>query len=308
VWEIFLKTVPFFALIGCGYGAAISGLFRGEAVAHLTKFVFYFALSAMLFRFASSLSLQEIFELNFVLAYTLSSLVVYVLVTIVAMWRGISVAEAAVEAQCSVIANVGFLGLPMLVLLWGEAVAGPLLMLLTIDLILFGSLIVILITASRGKFGFGTFTTVLGGLVRNPMILAMIAGLAWSTAGLSQPRPMQEFLELMGAAATPCALFAIGASLAGRSAERVSVALWLSSAKLVLHPVAVAIAALVLFPVEPFAAAVMIACAAMPTAGNIYIIAQHYEVAPMRVSSTILVSTVISVVTLSLVIAAVSPI
>jgi hypothetical protein len=71
----------------------------------------------------------------------------------------------------------------------------------------------------------------------------------------------------------------------------------------VLHPAAVALAALVLFPVEPFAAAVMIAAASLPVAGNVYILAQHYGVAPQRVSASILVSTAISVLTVSAVIA-----
>ena len=112
---------------------------------------------------------------------------------------------------------------------------------------------------------------------------------------------------LLGAAATPGALFAIGASLAGKSAERMSVAGWLSFCKLVLHPAAVALAALVLFPVAPFDAAVMIAASSLPVAGNVYILAQHYGVAPQRVSASILISTAISIVTVSLVIAWVSP-
>ncbi len=111
---------------------------------------------------------------------------------------------------------------------------------------------------------------------------------------------------MLGAAATPGALFAIGASLAFKSAERVSVAGWLSFAKLVLHPAAVAIAALVIFPVDRFAAGVMISAAALPVAGNVYILAQHYGVAPQRVSASILFSTVASVVTVSAVIALVA--
>ena len=304
---IFLETLPFFLLIACGYGAAFGGVFSGQAVAHLTKFVFYFALSAMLFSFASSLSFQEIFDPDFALAYTSATALVYAVVFAAAILRKTGAAEAAVEAHSAIIGNIGFLGLPMLVLLLGPAAAGPLLLLVAIDLILFGSVIVIVITLSRGGApGIGVFKTIGGGLVRNPMIVSMAAGLIWSALGLSTPGPIAEFLTLLGAAATPCALFAIGASLADKSAERVSVAIWLSLAKLVLHPSLIAISALWIFKVEPFAASVMICCAAMPTAGNVYILAQHYGVAPARVSSTILVSTAISVVTLSLVIAMVS--
>jgi hypothetical protein len=81
------------------------------------------------------------------------------------------------------------------------------------------------------------------------------------------------------------------------------VALWLSFAKLVLHPVAVAVAALWVFDVEAYAAGVMIAAAALPVAGNVFILAQHYRVAPQRVSTSILISTAVSVLTVTAVIA-----
>jgi predicted permease len=305
--EILFKTLPFFALIALGYQACRTGFFTSEAAAYLTKFVFYFALSAMLFRFSANLSLGEIFDWWFVAAYLWGCFVVYLIATAVAIIRRRPVAEAAVEAQCAVIGNTGFLGVPMLVVLLGEAAAGPVLMVLAIDLIVFSSLIVILVTGSReGQVTYRTLRNVGLGLVKNPMIVSITLGLLWSTTGWNLPGPVNEFLGILGAAATPGALFAIGASLAGKSAERVSVAGWLSFCKLVLHPAAVAFAALWLFPVEPFEAAVMIAAASLPVAGNVYILAQHYGVAPQRVSAAILVSTAVSILTVSAVIAWVS--
>ena len=302
--EIFLKTLPFFALIGLGYVAGRTRFFTEEATAYLTKFVFYFALSAMLFRFSANLSLGEILDWQFVGAYFTASIVVYLVATTVAILRKLSVAEAAVEAQVAVIGNVGFLGIPMLVLLLGEAAVGPVMLVLAVDLIFFGSLIVILITGSRdGRMRIGILRTVGLGLIKNPMIVSIVLGLAWATTEWPIPGPMNEFLSILGAAATPGALFAIGASLASKSAERMSVALWLTTCKLVLHPAAVAVAALLVFTVDPYAAGVMIAAAALPVAGNVYIIAQHYGVAPARVSAAILISTAVSVLTVSGVIA-----
>ena len=306
--EIFLKTLPFFALIALGYQAARTGFFTAEATAYLTKFVFYFALSAMLFRFAANLSLAEIFDWWFVAAYLWGCFMVYLIATAVALWRRLPVEEAAVEAQCATIGNTGFLGVPMLVVLLGEAAVGPVLMVLSLDLIVFSSLIVILVVGSReGRVTPRIVRTVGRGLVSNPMIVSMALGLGWSSTGWDLPQPVNEFVGILGAAATPGALFAIGASLSGKSAERLSVAGWLSICKLVLHPALVAVAALVVFPVEPFAAAVMISAAALPVAGNVYILAQHYGVAPQRVSAAILVSTAASIVTVTLVIGWVAP-
>ena len=301
--EIFLKTLPFFAVISLGYGAGRTGFFTPQATAYLTKFVFYFALSAMLFRFAANLKLSAILDWQFVWAYLAGTIAVYLLATIVAMARGLRVREAAIEAQCAVIGNVGFLGIPMLVLLLGANAIGPVMMVLAVDLIVFSSLVVILITGSRdGRMSLGILRTVGLGLLANPMVVSISAGLVVSSLALPIPVPVNEFLEILGGAATPGALFAIGASLAGKSAERVAVAGWLSLCKLVLHPAAVAVAALLVFDVDPYAAGVMITAAALPVAGNVYILAQHYGVAPARVSAAILLSTGISILTISAVI------
>ena len=301
---IFLKTLPFFALIGLGYGAGRTRFFTPEATAYLTKFVFYFALSAMLFGFAANLQLAVVLDWPFVAAYLTGTALIYALATGVALARRRGVQEAAVEAQCAVIGNVGFLGIPMLVLLLGPEAIGTVMLVLAVDLIVFGSLIVILITGARdGRFSPGVLITVALGLLRNPMIVAIVLGLAWSALELPIPVPMAEFLTILGAAATPGALFAIGASLATKSAERLSVAGWLTLCKLVLHPAAVALCALVLFDVDAYAAGVMIAAAALPVAGNVFILAEHYRVAPGRASAAIFVSTVLSVATLPFVIA-----
>ena len=304
---IFLQTLPFFAIIGLGYGAGRTGFFSEAATASLTKFVFYFALSALLFRFSANLSLSEVFDWNFVLAYLCGTGAIYLLATAVAVVRRLSIAEAAVEAQVAVIGNVGFLGIPMLTLLLGPEAIGPNMMVLSVDLIIFGSLIVVLITGSRdGRVHIGVLKTVAMGLLKNPMIVSIVLGLAVSALALPIPKPLNDFVALLGGAATPGALFAIGASLASKSAERLSVAAWLSTAKLVLHPASVAVFALLVFDVDRYAAGVMIAAASLPVAGNVYMLAQHYRVAPQRVSAAILVSTAFSILTISAVIALVA--
>ncbi|MDP2578978.1 AEC family transporter [Shimia thalassica] len=305
--EIFLKTLPFFAIIGLGYWAGRTRFFPDEATVYLTKFVFYFALSAMLFRFAANLSLAEVLDWTLVTAYLWGTAFVYGIATAVAFLRRLDVATAAVEAQCAAIGNVGFLGVPMLVLLLGEKAIGPVMLVLAVDLIVFSSLIVILITGGRdGRMSLGVLRTVGLGLVKNPMIVAISAGLIWSALELPIPDPMNDFLAILGGAATPGALFAIGASLASKSAERAQIALWLSFCKLILHPIFVAIGVLWLFPIDTYSAGVVISAAALPVAGNVYMLAQHYNVAPHRASAAILFSTALSIATVSVIVAWVS--
>jgi malonate transporter and related proteins len=303
---ILLKTLPFFALIGVGYLAGRTKFFSEEATAYLTRFVFYFALSAMLFGFAANLDVVAIFNWRFVLAYICGTGLVWLAVATAARFRGTSREEAVFEAHTGVIGNVGFLGIPMLSLLLGPQAVGPVLLVLAVDLIVFSSILTMAVTGLRaGRVSPQTLGLLAVGLVKNPMIVSVVLGILWGTTGLALPGPVAEFMTLLGSAATPCALFAIGASLAGRAAERIEVAAWLSLAKLVLHPLAVA-GACWMFGVTGYVAAVMIAAAALPVAGNVFILAQHYRVAPQRVSTAILLSTAASVLTVTAVIALLS--
>ncbi len=301
---IFLKTLPFFALIFCGYIAARTRFFPAEAARIITKFVFYFALSAMLFRLAATLPLEDLWQPQFLMAYALASAILYVLVMAVARVRGVSWSEAGFEAHSAVIGNVGFLGLPMFVSMFGPSAAAPIMMGLIIDLVVFGSVIVILVEISQGTGrGPGAFQTAISGLLKNPMIMAVVAGLIWSVAGIPWTAPLDEFTQILGAAATPGALFAIGCSLASQTAgQRVGTALWLTVIKLFAHPAIVAVFVLFVFDVAPFVAAIAICAAAMPTAGNVFILAQHYGIGAYRVSATILISTVLSILTVTAVI------
>lgn len=302
--EIFLKTLPFFGLIGLGFGAGRSGFFPPEATAYLTKFVFYFALSAMLFGLAANLTLADLLDARAAAAYLLACAMLYLLVMAIAFLRRARMEEALIEAHCTIIGNTGFLGVPLLVVLLGPGSVPTVLLILTIDLIVFSSLFTMIITLSRdGRIDRSLPRKLTVAVLKNPMVVAMALGIAWSGTGLGVPRIANDFLTLLGAAATPCALFAIGASLADKKVERLAIVTWLSFGKLVLHPALTAFAALVLFRVEPQVAGVLIAAAALPVAGNVFILAQHYNAGPARVSATILVSTLLSIATVPVVIA-----
>lgn len=300
---IFLKTLPFFMLIGLGWLAGRTRFFPEEATAWLTKFVFYFALSAMLFGFAATLDLDSLFDPRFALAYLSGSALLWIAGLAVARMRGETLQMAAIEAHCCIIGNTGFLGVPMLVVLLGPQAVGPVLMVLTIDLIVFSTLLTLIMAAARqGRIGISAILPILRGILANPMIVSMVAGLGWAQARLPMPEPLAEFLSILGSAATPGALFAIGASLAASRAERIAPAIRLSAAKLVLHPAAVGGMAFFVFGVDPFAAGVMMAAAALPVAGNVYMLAQYFGIGAQRVSTAILISTLFSVITVPFVI------
>lgn len=301
MFEVFLKTLPFFGLIGLGWLASRIRFFPPEGAAWLTRFVFWFALSAMLFRFAAGLDLGAIFDPRFAAAYLLGSLAVWAVGMSVARWRGLSTPEAAMEAQCCMIGNTGFLGVPMLVVLLGEAAVGPVLMVLTIDTIVFSTLITLIVHASRsGGIRLRTLRPIARGIASNPMILSMAAGLAWagrtcrcrarwtsSCRSWAPPRrrvrcsPSAPALRGCGWAGSLCRAGWARPSWCctrWRSGSRRAPSGWIPSRRASWSP-------------PP----------PLPVAGNVYILAQHFGLAEQRTSAAILISTAFGIATIPLV-------
>jgi predicted permease len=306
--EVFLQTLPFFLLIGLGFVAGKTGFFSAEATAFLTKFVFYFALSSLLFRFTSQVAVADLFNGPAMLAYLAASATHYAIMVGLALLRGHRLDEAGFEGHAAVHGNIGFIGIPMLGSLLGHEAVGVIVLLIFVDMTVFATLVVILVSLGQhGQVTRASGATVLRGLVKNPMIISIVLGVAWSATRLPMPEPAARFFDILGAAATPGALFAIGCSLAYKRIEDPATAVWLSAGKLVLHPIFVFVGAVLLFSVDPFTASVMIAAASLPVAGNIYVLAQHYDVFPERISAAILVSTAASIVTVPIVLALALP-
>jgi malonate transporter len=165
----------------------------------------------------------------------------------------------------------------MLVVLLGEAAAGPVLMVLALDLIVFSTLIVILVTGSReGQVTYRTLKQCGSGPAEEPDDRVDRAGADLVGDGLDGAGAGERVSDHpRGGGHARCAFR--HRCLAGLQIGRTAFGRLVAEfCKLVLHPAAVAFAALVLFPVDTFDAAVMIAAASLPVAGNVYILAQHY--------------------------------
>jgi predicted permease len=160
----------------------------------------------------------------------------------------------------------------------------------------------------RGEGGLRVALATFGSLLRNPIVVGVLAGIVWGGVGLGIPGPLQRFLDLLAGAAPPAALFALGASLVEfriRGALRES--LLVVALKLVALPLLVWILAAFVFDVRPLWTAVAVLSAALPTGANAFLLAQRYDVYVQRSATIVLVSTVASIVTLSLLLTLVPP-
>ena len=298
--SILLQTAPFFLIVAIGYFSGKYKFLGKRGTDAITKFVFYFALSAMLFRFSSQLEISEIFDLKFVGCYVVATSILYLVVFVVSYFSGTKFETAVFDAQIATVGNTGFLGIPLLATLVGSQSVGYVMIILATDFAIFGTLIVVLIMVSRDQsWGIRLLRPIAKGLFQNPMIVSFSLGIFWGYSDYQTPKFFSEFLVILGQAATPGALFAIGASLSFRKIDDPKSAFWLSFLKLVAHPFLVGIMALYLFYIEPYAAAVMVITAALPVAGNTFMLAQHYKIDPERISAAILLSTLFSALTVT---------
>jgi malonate transporter and related proteins len=301
--SILNSALPFFALIFCGYGAGRLRLLDETAAAGVNTFVFYFALPAFLFGLMSSSPIGEVVNAPFIGAYVTASLVLFALTALVGFRLfEIGRAEAAVQGLAAVLANTGYMGIPLVSAVFGREAAVPIVVGLTLDGVLMIPLGIVIIESSKGRAESLTRTALatFSALARNPLILSIFAGLAVSTTGFNPPMPLGNFLDLLGGTAGPCALFALGATLAGRTvAGGTAEVSYMTFMKLVLHPAALFFTTTVIFSVDPFWATAALLGAALPIAANVFIVARQYNVYVSRTSSAILISTALSLISVS---------
>jgi malonate transporter len=298
--SIFDTALPFFALIFCGYGAGRLRLLDETAAAGVNTFVFFFALPAFLFGLMSSSPIGEVVNGPFIGAYVTASLSVFILAALVGrrLFR-IGRAEAAVQGLAAVLANTGYMGIPLISAVFGKEAAVPIVVGLTLDGILIIPLGIVLIESSKDEADSlaATALSTFLALARNPLILSIFAGLAASAIRLDTPTPLDNFLDLLGGTAGPCALFALGATLASRKVAGGLAEV--SYMKLAVHPAALFLTTTLIFDVQALWATAALLGAALPIAANVFIVARQYDVYVVRTSSAILVSTAVSIVSVS---------
>ena len=297
-------TLPVFALVLCGWVAARRGLLQDSGVEGINIFVFWFALPAMLFRAVAAHPVSKIADPGYFAAYLLAGAILFAGMLWLARRR--PAGDRTALAFSATHGNVGFLGLPLLAQLGDESRLPAMVMTIVADIcvVIVGS--IVLFEFARGGEDGGTpraarLRAALGGLLRTPLILGIVAGLVFSATDAQLPAPADALVKLLAQAAGPCALFAIGASLGGRAVVLDRSVGGLLLAKLVVHPVLVG-AAMWALGVDPALAAIGVLAAALPTASNTYILSQRYGVDTRAIGSAIVIGTFAAAGTVSFVI------
>lgn len=300
-----LIVLPIFALILAGWIARKTGALGGHATREVNRLVVYLALPALLFDIMANAKISDVWQPGFISAFIAGCAVIF---GVTLWWRmagGRHLSDAAIDALNASYANTGFIGFPLVLSLVGDAGMGATLIATILTVCILFAFAIILIEGGlqsetrKRDIAIKTFVA----LVKNPLLVAPALGALVMLSGYPLPAPVHAFTKLLGGAASPCALIALGLFLAGtktgKSGERLSTTGVLVGLKLVAQPAITWLIAVPLLQLPTLAAHTVVLLAALPTGTGPFMLAEFYRREAGLTGRVVLASTLLSVVTIS---------
>ena len=309
--SVLIVVLPIFALIFAGWGARRLGVLGPAATGELNRFVVWLALPALLFDIVANAHWTELWRPGFAAAFGLGALLVFVLPLAWARWRKRAhssprnMADAAIDGLNVAYPNTGFVGFPLATAVFGTAALAPTLIatILTVCVVFAIALVMIEAGLQGGGRPGATAAKVGLSLIKNPLLVAPALGLIVLLLGLAVPEPVERFLKLLGGAASPCALVALGLFLGekpeGKAPANTAVAVMVAL-KLIVQPAVTWLLATQVFRLDALSTHIAVLMAALPTGTGPFMLAEFYQREAGVTSRTILVSTLLAVATITI--------
>lgn len=296
-------VLPLFGLVFLGYIAGRLRKIPIEGLAWLNFFIIYIALPAIFFRLLAATPVSEFANGRFLLNTTLSTFLIFVLCFFIArLLRKNDIQSATVQGFAGAYGNIGYMGPPLAIAAFGPQAGVPVALIFCLDNSMHFILAPTLMAIGNKKPE--PIMTVIAGIVSkiitHPFILATIAGMCAAWFEYQPPAVIDELLVRASAAAAPCALFAMGVTAALRPLRRIPLELtYLVPIKLLVHPLLMYLLLSRIPELDETWLHVAVLLAALPSATNVFVIAQQYGVWEERASSAVVVSTLLSVLTVT---------
>ena len=301
--EISSLVLPFFGLILLGYVAARWRKLDEQALGWLNIFIIYIALPALFFKIIGKTPLEELARFDFILTSLAATYTIFALVFALGRFGTRStIGEATVQGLAGAYGNIGYLGPGIALAAFGESAALPLALIFAFENMVHFS-VAPAFMAFDGRDSRRPLVLardVAAKIATHPFIIATAAGFLAAGTGFKPPLVLETMIDNLAQAAAPCALFAMGVTLALRPLKRVPAEIpYIVLAKLILLPVLMYLYLSLTGHYPDVWVATALLLAALPTATNVFVIAQQYSTWQERASATVLITTVISVVTVS---------
>ncbi len=311
-WAIAFKLLAILVAVAIGWavgrmrwlggGAAGSD---GDPARVLGNAAFYIFVPALLFRTTARLDTAAL-PWAFLFAFFVPVLVLVALIYLFERWRlrpGEPVTLPSVKAITAGFGNTLQVGVPVAAGVFGEQGLAIHIAVVSLHALCILTLLTTLVELDLARErASGNLVDTLLQTVRNtvihPVVLPVLAGLAWNATDLPLPAVADEALQSLGTAVVPLCLTLIGMSLAYYGWPRTWNGLvGLVAAKLLLMPAVVLAVGHWLLGLTGMPLAVIVMIAALPTGSNALIFAQRYRALEAEVTAATVVSTVLYVAT-----------
>ncbi len=296
-------VLPVFAIMAAGYATGRSGLLGEQASTALNAFVFYVALPALFFGTMAQLDLAQVFYWPFIAAFGAGLIGTFGLALLVGAFLFPNrLAILTLHGISAIFSNTGYMGVPLLLIAYGEAglPAGIISTVMTGVVVMGLATLLIELDGSGEETALQLARDAITAVLRSPLLISATAGILWAATGLGLPAPVVRFTDLLGSTAGPCALFAMGLFMVGKSLTAgLGEVGWLSLLKLIAMPAITYWLAFEVMPMEEVWAESAVIQAALPTGALVFVLANRYGLYIQRATAAIVISTLLSVGTLS---------
>jgi malonate transporter len=301
--DVINLALPFFGLIFLGYACGKLKQIPDTGLAWMNFFVLYVALPALFYRILAKTPFEQLNNVPFVVATTLATYVAFALSFAVGMAikRG-HMAQATMAGLAGAYGNIGYMGPGLAFATLGPQAAVPVALIFCFDNILLFSLVPLMMGmgGSERKTPGAMTVDIVKRITLNPLILSTAAGVLSAALRIEPPVALDRLMEFLQNAAAPCALFALGVTVALRPLERIP---WevpaVVAVKLLAHPALALLLLSLLGPFEQSWVYTAVLLAALPPALNVFIMARQYDTWVQQASSSVLFGTIASVATVT---------
>ena len=292
-------SAPLFILVLAGYATVRWAKWPSSVSDALSRFVFGLALPAMLFLMMSHFARLPAVDLRLLIAFFGACLIIFIIGRLVA-WRlfGLDPIAQSVFALGGIFSNNVLLGIPLAKSFLGDAALPAVALVLVFNSLILWTLVTISVEWARhGSFSLRGFARTAWSVITNPLVAAILSGTAFGMLGMTLPALIDAPLAMVGQAATPMALIALGMSLAEYGVTdgwRQSLAI--CALKLAGQPlVAWALARALSVPLLETQVVVLLSSLAVGT--NVYLMSRQFKTMEGPVAASITLSTALAAVT-----------
>lgn len=300
---VFDLVLPLFGLIFLGYISGRLAKIPLDGLAWMNFFIIYIALPGLFYQLLSTTPVEQFANVGFIAVSILATFLIFCLVLFIALWRSRNISESTIQGLAAAYGNIGYLGPPLALAAFGPAAGVPVALIFCFENAMHFTLAPLLMAMDDKSHPnkAALLWQILKKIFTHPFILATIAGVLASIFEFKPPTVIDEFIGLLAKTAGPCALFVMGVTAALRPLKRLPIELtYIVPVKLVVHPVLVYLLMTWLVPdVENIWLYSAVLLATLPTATNVFVIAQQYDVWQERASSAVVITTVFAMLSVT---------